>query len=217
MWNTLIIHPLTTILHTLFTFTGDIGLAIIFFTILIKTVLLPINISANRATKNMKKIQPHLEELKKKHKGDHRTLGMEMSKLYKEHNIKPFSGILALLVQIPILLGLYMILVSELKIIPDHITFLNIDITQSNIYLAILTFISMYYLMSLSVKDMVVAENASTFQKDFTRMMSMQMKYFLPLIVFITSIFLPAGLTLYFVVSNLFGIFQFLLIKRIVK
>lgn len=217
MWNTIIINPLTTTLHTLFTFTGDIGLAIIAFTILVKTILLPLNISSNRTSNNLKKIQPHIEKLKTKHKGDNRTLGLELSKLYKEHQIKPLSGILALFIQFPILIGLYLVLSRDIKTFSDHITLFNIDVTATNIWLAILVFISMAYLMHISSKDMKVADGASDFQKEFTRMMSLQMKYFLPLIIFITSIFLPAGLTIYFVVSNIFGIFQFKLIKKIVK
>lgn len=217
MWNTIIISPLTTTLYTLLSWVGDIGIAIVLFTIIIKTLLLPINISANRTTKNIKRIQPHIEKLKVKHKGDTRALGMELSKLYKEHKVKPLSGILALFIQIPILIGLYTILIKEIKIIPDHITLLNIDVTKPSIWLAILTFISMYYLMNISSKDMTAADNASEFTKEFTKMMRVQMKYFLPLIVFITSIFLPAGLTIYFVVSNIFGIFQYKLIERIVK
>lgn len=217
MWNKFIISPLTTILHTLFTYTGDIGLAIIAFTILVKTALLPLNISSNRTSKNMKKIQPHVDELRKKHKDDPRSLGMELSKLYKEHKIKPFSGILALFIQLPILIGLYTILVKEIHTISDHITFFGIDVTKSNVWLAVLTFITMFYLMHISSKDMVVDSNASDFQKEFTKMMALQMKYFMPAIVFITSLFLPAGLTLYFITSNIFGIFQFFLIKKIVK
>ena len=94
MWNTLIITPLSSTLHYLVSATGDIGVSIILFTIIIKTLLLPLNISANRTTKNIKKIQPEIEKLKIKHKGDNKTLGLELSKLYKEKQIKPFSGIL---------------------------------------------------------------------------------------------------------------------------
>ncbi len=217
MWNKLIINPLYNTLHFFITYTHDIGISIVLFTIFIKTLLLPLNISANKTSKNIKKIQPEIENLKKKYKGDNRTLGLELSKLYKENNIKPLSGILNLFIQLPILFGLYQILVKEIAVIPDHITYFGIDVTKANIWLAVLTFITMAYLMHISAKDMTVADNASDFQKEFTKMMSLQMKYFLPIIVFITSIFLPAGLTLYFVVSNIFAIGQYYFIKRIIK
>ncbi|MDQ5957637.1 MAG: YidC/Oxa1 family rane protein insertase [Patescibacteria group bacterium] len=217
MWNSLIINPLTTILHTLVTYTGDIGITIVIFTILVKTILLPLNISSNRTSKNLKKIQPHIEDLRKKHKNDNRTLGLELSKLYKEHKIKPLSGFLALFIQLPILIGLYTILIKEIKNISDHFTVLGFDVTSPSYWLAALSFITMFILMSISSKDMKVEEGASDFQKEFTKMMSLQMKYFMPTIILISSIFLPAGITLYFVVSNIFGIFQYYVIKKIVK
>ena len=140
-----------------------------------------------------------------------------MSKLYKEHKIKPLSSVLSIFIQIPILFGLYKILITEVNTIVDKITFFNINITEKNIYLAIIAFVSMMFLMRLSVKDITVDEKASDFQKEFTKIMRIQMQYFLPVIIFISSIILPAGLVLYFIISNLFGIFQLYLIKKIVK
>jgi YidC/Oxa1 family membrane protein insertase len=215
MWNKIIINPLYNTLQFFINYTHDIGVAIVLFTIVIKTLLLPLNISASKTTKNIKKIQPEIEKLKIKHKGSPRDLGLELSKLYKENKIKPLSGILSLFIQIPILFGLYTILIKEIGNIQDKITFFNIDVTKPNIVLAVLTFITMAYLMHISAKDMTVSESASDFQKEFTKMMSLQMKYFLPGIVFVTSIFLPAGLTLYFVVSNVYAIGQFFLMKKI--
>lgn len=215
MWNKIIINPLYNTLQFFINYTHDIGIAIVLFTILIKTILLPLNISASRTSKNIKKIQPELDKLKIKHKGNNREMGLALSKLYKDNKVKPFSGILSLFIQIPILFGLYTILVKEIGNIQDKITFFNIDVTKPNIIFAVLTFITMAYLMHISAKDMVVSEGASDFQKEFTKMMSLQMKYFLPGIVFVTSIFLPAGLTLYFVVSNIYAIGQFYLMKKI--
>jgi YidC/Oxa1 family membrane protein insertase len=217
MWNTIIINPLTQTLHFLLTLSGDIGIAIILFTILIKSLLLPLNISSHRTSKNIRKIQGTIEDLKKKHKGNARDLGLALSNLYKENNIKPFSGILNLFIQIPILFGLYKILVFEIGSITDKMAFGSIDITRANIWLAGLTFITMLYLMHISAKDMTVADNSSDFQKEFTKMMALQMKYFLPVIMFISSIFLPSGLTIYFVISNLYGIGQYYLMKRVVR
>ncbi len=216
MWNKIIISPLYNSLQFFINYTHDIGISIVLFTIAIKTLLLPLNISANKTTKNIKKIQPEIDKLKTKHKNSPRDLGVELSKMYKENQIKPFSGILAIFIQMPILFGLYQILLKEIGNIQDKITFFNIDVTKPNIILAVLTFISMAYLMHISSKDMTVSDGASDFQKEFTKMMSLQMKYFLPAIVFITSIFLPAGLTLYFVVSNMFAIGQFFLLKKII-
>lgn len=217
MWQTIIINPLTTIMHFLLNFSHDIGIAIVLFTILIKFVLLPLNIQAAKTSKNLRKIQDDINKLKEKHKKDTRALGADLSKLYKDNDIRPLSGILNLFIQIPILFGLYHIILKELAVITDKTTLFNIDITQKSIFFAVLTFLSMFILMRLSVKDMQIGEKASQFQKDFSKMMQLQMQYFLPLLVFLTSLFLPAGITIYFVVSNIFGIFQTLFIKRVLK
>lgn len=215
MWNTIIINPLSTLLHFFTDLTGDIGVGIVLFTIVVKLGLFYFNFSSNRTAKNIKKIQPHIEEINKKHKNNNMEKGIALSKVYKENKINPFSSILNLLIQIPILFGLYTIILSEVHNVGNHITYFNIDITKPSIILAVLTFISMYFLMRYSVVDMTVSESASQTQKDFQRIMAIQMKYFLPVLVFVSSIFLPAGITIYFVVSNLFGIAQLLIIRRI--
>ena len=215
MWNTLIINPLSTLLHFYTNLTGDIGVGIILFTITVKLGLFYFNFSSNRTAKNIKKIQPHIEEINKKHKNNNMEKGVALSQLYKENKINPFSSILNLLIQIPILFGLYRIIFSEVHTIGNHITYFNIDITKPSIVLAVLTFISMYFLMRYSSSDMTISESASQTQKDFQKIMALQMKYFLPVLVFISSIFLPAGITIYFVVSNVFGIVQLLTIRKI--
>ncbi|MDW7981455.1 MAG: YidC/Oxa1 family membrane protein insertase [Thermomicrobium sp.] len=88
-------------------FTGSAGLAIILFTILIKTVLLPLTIKSVRSTKAMQELQPKIRELQKKYGQDRQRLSAEMMKLYQEHGINPMSGCLPMLLQIPVFFGLY--------------------------------------------------------------------------------------------------------------
>ncbi|MCX7622688.1 MAG: YidC/Oxa1 family membrane protein insertase [Thermomicrobium sp.] len=87
--------------------TGSAGVAIILFTILIKTLLLPLTIKSVRSTKAMQELQPKIRELQKKYGQDRQRLSQEMMKLYQEHGINPMSGCLPMLLQIPIFFGLY--------------------------------------------------------------------------------------------------------------
>ena len=216
MWNTIIITPLATLLHFFFLFTGDIGLAIICFTVFVKVLLFPLNISSAKTSKGMKLVQGQVDKLREKHKGSPQVLGAELSKLYKENNIKPFAGILNLFIQLPILLGLYQIVIKELKILTDTTTFFALEIAKPSIFLAILAFASMYVLMHFSTKDLApAADMKDGFQKDFAKMMAIQMKYFMPILILVTSTFLPAGIVIYIITANVFGIFQTLLIKKI--
>ncbi len=87
--------------------TGSAGVAIILFTIVIKTLLLPLTIKSVRSTKAMQELQPKIRELQKKYGQDRQRLSAEMMKLYQEHGINPMSGCLPMLLQIPVFFGLY--------------------------------------------------------------------------------------------------------------
>lgn len=88
-------------------YTGSAGLSVIIFTILIKTLLLPLTVKAVRSTSAMQEIQPKLKELQKKYGKDRQRLSQETMKLYQEHGINPAAGCLPLLLQMPIFFGLY--------------------------------------------------------------------------------------------------------------
>jgi YidC/Oxa1 family membrane protein insertase len=83
------------------------GLAIIAFTIIIKTIILPLTVQAIRSSKAMQELQPKLKELQKKHGSDRQRLSQETMALYQQHRVNPMAGCLPMLIQIPIFLGLY--------------------------------------------------------------------------------------------------------------
>lgn len=217
MWQNLIINPLTNTLHFIHSHVGDLGFSIILLTVIIRVVLLPINFSAHKTGKNIRKIHPQIEEIKKKHKENPRDLALEMQKLYKENQIKPFSSIFGLLIQIPILIGLYQIINNEISQFDKSIAFGFLDITKSSFLIAFLVFVAMYILMKMSVRDMKEGLHAesSQLQKDFHRIMSLQMEYFLPILTLIFTLFLPAGIGLYLLTANIFAIGQTHTFKKI--
>lgn len=103
----LIVRPITNILFVVYGFVGDFGLAIILFTILIKICLWPILKRQLHQTRQMRKIQPELAEIKKNCNGNRQLESIQMMDLYKRNNIKPFRSILTLIIQLPILIALY--------------------------------------------------------------------------------------------------------------
>ncbi len=105
--DTLIVRPITNILFVIYGFVGDFGLAIILFTILIKICLWPILKRQLHQTRQMRKIQPELAEIKKNCNGNRQLESLQMMDLYKRNNIKPFRSIITLLIQLPILIALY--------------------------------------------------------------------------------------------------------------
>ena len=83
------------------------GLAIVVFTIAIKTLIMPLTVQSLRSSKAMQELQPRIKELQKKHGKDRQRLTQETMRLYSENHVNPMSGCLPMLLQIPIFLGLY--------------------------------------------------------------------------------------------------------------
>ena len=113
----LITRPLGFIIRTIYEFVGNYGLAIILFTIIIKMILLPLQIKSQKAMKKQQKIQPIIQELQKKYANDQQKLQTEMMKVYKENDVSMMGGCLPLLIQMPVLFGLYRVIQRPLTYI----------------------------------------------------------------------------------------------------
>ncbi len=115
MFEYLITRPLGWIIEMIYSLVANYGLAIIIFTVLVKLILLPLNIKSQKAMRKQQKIQPILQELQKKYANDQDKLNREMMKLYKENNVSMTGGCLPMLIQMPILIGLYQVIQKPLS------------------------------------------------------------------------------------------------------
>lgn len=121
LFNTIFVHPLMNLLVAIYQVLSSLnipfplGFAIILLTILIRFVLYPFMASQLRASKKMQDLAPHLSKLKEKHKGDAQRLQAETMLLYKEHGVNPLAGCLPVLIQLPLLFGLYNVLQQSVK------------------------------------------------------------------------------------------------------
>lgn len=102
------------IIEFIYNLVQNYGLSIIFFTILIKLIIMPLSIRSQKAMRKQQKLQPYMTELQKKYANDKEKLQMETMKLYKENNISMTGGCLPLLIQFPILIGLYRVIQKPL-------------------------------------------------------------------------------------------------------
>lgn len=118
LFETYIEQPVFNILEFIYAVVPghDLGVAIILFTIVIRLMLWPLVRKQLHHTKAMRKLQPELKKIKKSSAGDRQKEARLQMELYKEHNVKPFSTIGTLIVQIPIFIALYQ---SVLKLIKD--------------------------------------------------------------------------------------------------
>lgn len=200
------------------------GLAVIALTIIIRLVLFPLSKSSIKTQLQMKRIEPEVAELKKNVK-DRQLQAQELMKLYKERGINPFAGFFLLLIQFPILIGLYNVFRSGLpkvdasilyRFVPSPefvgMTFIGIDLLHKSYPLAILAVISQFIQINLALPKSKKPTDSS-FQNDLAHSMNMQMRYILPLIMFPIAL-VSSVVALYLISSNVFMIFQELFVKR---
>jgi len=102
------IYQLLTALHV----PSALGFSIILLTIVVRLILYPLMHQSLRQQKKMQQLTPHINKLKEKHKGDAKRLQVEQMALFKEHGGNPASGCFVMIVQIPILIGVYNVLLK---------------------------------------------------------------------------------------------------------
>lgn len=122
IFDSIIVFPIINILLVIYSLLSSIqlpyalGFSIIVLTIIIRIILYPLTGAQIRASKKMQDMTPHLNNLKDKHKGDAKTLQQETMRLYKEHGVNPAAGCLPVLIQLPVIWGLYTVLSKVLQL-----------------------------------------------------------------------------------------------------
>lgn len=202
------------VIYGLYKVTAAIGfpsyaLAIIFITIILKVLLYPLMAKQMKSMMNMQEVQPKLLELQKKYANNPDKLNQEMMKLYKEYDINPMAGCLPLIIQMPILIGLYTAL-GQYQFEPlEHATFFwvnNLNAPDPLYILPILVGVSMFFQQKASM-----GKNNEAMQNN---QMMKSMLYFMPPMMAFICISLPAGLCLYWSVFSLLGIGQQLIMNK---
>ena len=103
----IVVRPIVNILFVIFNLVHDFGLAIIIFTVLVKLLMWPLTKKQLNQTKLMRKLQPELTQIKKNCKGNKQLESLQTMDLYKRYNVKPFSSIITLIIQLPIFIAIF--------------------------------------------------------------------------------------------------------------
>jgi YidC/Oxa1 family membrane protein insertase len=211
---------------------GDVGLAIITLTILVKVVLYPLFYKATVTQMAMKKVEPEIALIKETYKNDQQTQTKKILEVYKTNKINPFSSFLVLLIQLPIILALFWVFQAGFAFssaelysfvtLPAVIStnlFGLFSITSKSIVLAILTGITQYVQTALTLPPPVKKKTDGTpnFKEDFARSMNMNMRYFMPILITVIAYNLSSAIAIYWVTSNLFSIGQEYYIRKVKK
>lgn len=205
---------------------GDVGVAVIIVTIIIRLILLPFTLSAARTQRAMKTLEPKLKALKEQHKGDKEKEALETLALYKEAKVNPFASIITVLIQIPVLLALYWVFLHEpftsvdtidtvrlysFTPIPHTVSvtlFGIISVAGKSVVLALLAGITQYIQARFALLGTMQPSTQPGMQQDFQRIMSLQLKYVFPFLIAMISYTTTAAVALYFVTTNILGAVQ---------
>ncbi|MBN1865396.1 MAG: membrane protein insertase YidC [Victivallales bacterium] len=191
---------------------GSYGLSIVLLTLIVKTLLWPVTHRANVSMRKMQRINPLVQEVRKKYKDNPQKVNTEMMKLYKEHNVNPLGGCLPVLLQMPIFFALYAALNGAVE--PRHTAFLWInDLTMPDTVGAIFG-IPINPLMLTMTATMVLQQKLTPSAADPAQQ---RMMMFMPLVMLVMLYSLPSGLTLYWTVSQIISIGQIVVNKRLEK
>ncbi len=199
-------QPLFWLLDNIHDFVGNWGVAIILLTVLIKLVFFKLSAMSYRSMANMRKVAPKMAEIKERYGDNREKLGQEMMKLYKTEKINPLSGCLPILVQMPVFIALYWVLMEsvELRQAPFFLWIEDLSIKDPLFILPLLMGASMFIQFKLNPTP-----------PDPMQARVMQL---MPVIFTVFFLWFPAGLVLYWVVNNVLSIAQqYVITKQIEK
>jgi YidC/Oxa1 family membrane protein insertase len=188
--------PLFSLLKFIHNFVGNWGWAIIILTIIIKLVFYPLNAKAGRSMAQMKVLQPKMEKLKQLYGDDRQKLNQAMMELYRTEKINPLGGCLPILVQIPVFIALYWVLLASIEL--RHAPWIGWiqDLSAPDPYFIL----PVIYAVSMLVQTRLNPQPADPVQARVMMIM--------PIAFSIFFLFFPSGLVLYWVVQNLLSIVQ---------
>ena len=234
MWDTLIVQPFTNVLLMITMLVKNFGVAIILFTILIKLITYPLTARQMKSSQAMQDMQksPRYLKMQEKYKDNKEKLAEEQMKLYKELGVSPFGSCLPMLIQLPVIFGLYQSIMRAMastplelvklermiypfldptKVLPIQNRFLWMDLGQperlmvAGIGIPVLTIL---VILSTVVQTRVM-QPPSEGGNDQAAAMTNSMTMTMPILMGVMAYQFSAGLALYFVVSNLTTIAQY--------
>ncbi|WP_245684705.1 YidC/Oxa1 family membrane protein insertase [Orenia metallireducens] len=197
------------LLGLLYNFTKSYGLSIIILTLAIKLILYPLTHKQTSSMKKMQQIQPEIEKLREKYGDNQQKFQEETMKLYQKHKINPLSGCLPMLVQMPILIALFQALRGWGDLAGQSFLIIP-DLSQGYMPLVILTGV-VTAVQSLLTQNISFDDIKSNPQKVIA---DNKMALFMPLFIIFIGASLPAGVLLYWFISNLIMVIQQYLISR---
>lgn len=230
-FHTAFYDPIYNALVTLVAFVpgGDVGVAVILLTIVIRAILLPFSLSAARTQRAMRRLEPQLKALKEQHKDSRETLAKETLALYREARVNPFASILMVFAQIPVLFALYWVFLHEsftnlhaellysFTPTPEAVSlaFLGlVSVAGKSLILAFVAGASQYLQARFALMGSMKPSGGTGMQADFQRIMGFQLTYVFPILIAVISYTTSVAIALYLITTNIVGVFQEIYVRR---
>jgi YidC/Oxa1 family membrane protein insertase len=233
-----IAKPIAWLLAEIYAVIPNYGVAIIILSIIWMALISPLNLKSTRSMLAMQKLQPELKKLQDKHKNDRQAFAQAQMELFREHGVSPFGACLPMLLPLPIFFALFRVIeglshtvngVSMPKYIPQsskmykdivaaggHLNAFGMNLSQTALshhssFAAALPYWILLLVMgatSYFQSAMIMSRNQANAQANPQMQMQMRMMRFLPLIFVVFCIRFPAGVILYYAMSNVCRIVQ---------
>ena len=225
MWDAIVINPFTNALLLIYELLGhNFAIAIIVFTVLVRLITYPLTVQQQKSAKAMQAMQPQLQALQKKYAKDKEALNKETMKLYQEAGINPLGGCLPMLLQFPVFIGLYQVIMLVMAInplqlfnlskhlysflpqlaplLPLNNRFLWLDLGQPDLFyiLPVLVVVTTWWQQKVMTPPSADPQSQA---------MNKQMALMMPLMFGYFVMVSPSGLGLYWLISNLIGVAQY--------
>lgn len=202
-WLTIIAWPLFAVLEFFHRWTGNWGVAIILLTVSVKALFFPLSAASYKSMAKMKLVTPRLTKIREMYANDRAKMNQAMMELYKTEKINPLGGCFPILVQIPVFIALYWVLLAAIELRHAPFILWIHDLSAQDPY---------YVLPILMAASMVLQTRMNPVPPDPVQAKVMK---FMPFIFSVFFFFFPAGLVLYWLVNNILSIAQQWQIQRL--
>ncbi len=222
LYNNIFLEPTFNALIALYNLVGDVGLAIIFLTIIVRLIIFPVTLKSLKSQKALQELQPKLSALKEKYKGDKPGLAKATMELYKAEKVNPAASCLPLLIQLPIFIALYQALRIGLENggfdllygfvnnpgTLNSVAFGFLDLAKVNIPIAVLAGLSQFWQAKMLARNKPSEKSPGAKDETMLAAMNKQMLYVMPVMTVVIGASLQGGVILYWLVTNLLTIVQ---------
>lgn len=201
-WLWFLASPLFWLLSKIHGLIGNWGWSIVLLTCVVKAILLPLSAKAYRSMAKMRKLGPEMNRIKEEHGSDRQKMSQEMMKFYQKEKINPLGGCLPMVIQMPVFIALYWMLMESVEL--RHAPFM--------LWIKDLSAMDPYFILPIIMGlSMFLQQQLNPAPQDPTQAKVMKL---LPIIFTFFFLWFPAGLVVYWITNNILSIAQQYLITR---